>query len=887
MIDRKSTQHLSRTRCALRFALLLLLLVAPPSTADTTGLLGGVVRDADGIPLIGASVLVEGTVFGTMTDAAGEYVIAGLPPGSYAVTARMVGHAPSRVVEVGVAVGQLTRLDFDLEIDPSGTTEIRVTESRSRTLQDVPTTLHLLDLGDMRTLSSGNILRMIASSPGVVTHGGEMYVRGGRAGEVDYLLDGVSLRSPMDNRFDLELPLGAISNAAMMTGGLSVEYGNAMSGIVNLISEEGDETFEGGVAVRRGASTVATGGSAESVYMEQTDFETCRTGLTAVEGSVSGPEPITGILLPALGVEFPGILTMSAAGQVTVSGRDTLDTRGAWENAWRTDASGMARLTCRPGPRTGFSLGVLGAYRESGWNEWAWSRYHLPALIGSEPYLGGSQDFALPVRFSETAGLTCNATRLLGSGTTVKLTLGALRFQDWHRVRNPEGGWVGEGTNPVYWLTQYVPEELEQDSLGFYHSGVHPNVWMDSKAEVSTAMLDLDSNPSPRFRIKTGISATYYDLYQYSVYALGAGEVYLSQWDAWPHSGAAYVQGSFRFPGGVITTAGLRAEQFDANTVVPDPETGASRRVDAKWQISPRLGFSVPFSERSVFFTTFGHYFQMPPMYCLFLQTAYNFAEDRIVAGNPDLEPERTQLFESGIRYAVDEVTDLSISGYYKDITGLVSTEDHEEGTYYVFTNDRSHGMARGLELVLSRSPGERVSGDVSYCLSVAKGRYSSMLELYNYAQTGIVYISSEDNYLDWDQTHTAGASVALSCFEGEGPRIAGIRPFENSSLGLSFSFGSGVPYTLPPATGELVETNTERYPSNTQTDLTLSRRVELGPVDLELLLGIYNLFDRKNIVSIYDTALFHQTGDPTGTSGNPRAWSPARHFLLTAAVRW
>ena len=867
--------------------MLILSILSAPSGADTTGILGGVVSGVEGDPLIGATVLVDGTTLGTMTDSRGEYVIAGLPPGLYAVTARMVGRASSRVEGVRVAAGQLTRLDFIMEIDPSGNTEIIVTESRSSILEDVPSTLHLLDLSDVRTLSSGSILRMIASQPGVVTHGGEMYVRGGRAGEVDYLLDGVSLRSPMDNRFDLDLPLGAISNAAMMTGGLSVEYGNAMSGIVNLISEEGDEDFDGSITVRQGTSTVATGGSGEMAYMEEMDVESCRDGLTSIEGSISGPEPVTGILLPALGLDIPEVLSISAAGQVAVSGRDTLDTRGSWENGWRTDASGMARLTCRPGARTSFSLGLLGAYRESGWNEWAWSRYHLPAYIGSEPYIGGSQDFALPVRFSETSGLTLNAMRLLGSGTTVKLTLGAVRFQDWHRVRSPDGGWVGEGTNPIYWLSQYIPEIREQDSLGFYHTGIHPNVWMDSKATVATAMLDFDANPSTRLRYKAGLSAVYYDLYQYSVYALAAGNVYLSQWDAWPHSGAAYVQGSFRFPGGVITTAGLRAELFDANASVVDTEAGAAVPVDAKWQISPRLGFSVPFSDRSVFFTTFGHYFQMPPMYCLYLQTAYNFAEDRIVAGNPDLEPERTQMFESGVRYSLDRYTDLSISGYYKDISGLVSTEDHNEGTYYVFTNDGSHGMARGLEFSISRSPGGHLSGNLSYCLSVAKGRYSSMLQLYNYAQSGIVYISSEDNYLDWDQTHTVGANLELCSFESEGPRIAGIRPFENSRLGISWSFGSGVPYTLPPVSGELVETNTERYPSNMQTDLTVSRTLDVGPIDLEVLLGIYNLFNGKNVVSIYDTALFHQAGDPTGEMGNPRAWSPARHFLLTAEVRW
>jgi len=178
------SQHRDPKAVRFRFAVLLLLLTAPLA-ADTTGILAGVVSGSDGEPLVGASVLVEGTSLGAMTDNRGEYAIAGLPPGFYDVTARMVGRTASRAEEVQVAVGQMTRLDFELQVDVTGHTEITVTESRSSILQDVPTTLHLLDLENIRTISSGSLLEMIASQPGVVTPDGEMYVRGGRAGEVD------------------------------------------------------------------------------------------------------------------------------------------------------------------------------------------------------------------------------------------------------------------------------------------------------------------------------------------------------------------------------------------------------------------------------------------------------------------------------------------------------------------------------------------------------------------------------------------------------------------------------------------------------------------------------------------------------------------------------
>ena len=867
--------------------LFILLLFTCSATADTTGIIGGTVSDEDGKPLVGASVMINGTSLGTIVDAHGEYVIAGITPGRYSVTARMVGRSTSIMQSVLVIADQLSRVDFVLSEDLTGSTVITVEETRSNILQDVPATLHLMDFTEIRTKTSMNIVDIVSSQPGVVTSHGEMHVRGGRNGEVDYLLDGISIRSPIDNNFSLDLPLGAISNATLMTGGLGAEYGNSMSGIVNLIGKEGGDSYSGSLVVRYGDITTTSFDSGEQVLMEETDVEQCRTNLTGFEGTVSGPEPITANLLPSIGIRIPGHMTFSASGQISMSGRDTLDTRASWENNWQTDMSGVVKVTYRPLNRTSFAFTFLGSYREKGWNEWAWSRFHLPAYINDTAYLGRSQDYALPVLFSETSGLTFNATQLIGSESCLKLTLGYMKFQDWNRIRLQEGGYIGENTFPSYWFIQYEPEERIVDSLGFYHTGVHPDVWYDSKATVGSLMLGFDSNPNTRTRIKAGISAEYYDLYQYNVYAQDYRNVLVSQWDAYPHSGSGYLQGSYRFSGGVITTAGVRADMFNANTSILNTPTGEYERVETKWHISPRVGFSVPFSENSVFFSTYGHHFQLPSMKCLYLETSFNLAEDRIIAGNPDLNPEMTQIFEVGIRHFLDRFTEFSLAAYYKDITGLINTADHSEGTYYVFANDDSHGMVRGIEATLNRRAGSHISGQLSYALSVAKGKYSSMLARYNYSQMGVVFISNEDNYLDWDQTHTVSASVEVRSFESEGPEVGGIHFLENTRLGISWQYGSGMPYTLPPVEEELVETNTERYPCAMQTDITLSRVFSAGAVELNLVLGAFNLFNRKNVVHIYDTALYRTSGNPGGEMGNPRSWSPARHFMLSAGISW
>ncbi len=866
---------------------LLFLILSSTALAFSTGIIAGLVEDPDGVPLVGATVTIEGTPFGAMTSAQGEYVIPALDPGTYTVIARMVGRETSLVEGVTVQSDNTSRIDFQLGEDASGSTVIRVIASRSHILRDVPATAYQLDLSEMRTMTSSRIVDVIASQPGVVQQDGEIHVRGGRAGEVDYVMDGISLRSPIDNRFNFDLPVSAVSEATLMTGGLSIEYGNTLSGVVDIIGKEGGERFEGIMHGRFGDMTSGMLSSGEEVFMESIDVDQCRTGLMNGEFSLSGPEPLSELLLSSLGVDLPGEMTFSLTGQFSSSGGDNTDTRGNWSYNWHNDGSILAKLTYRPAPRARLSVSGLGSYREHGWNQWAWENYDDLSIVDGVLYLPGDYDFALPVMYGETGGAILNYSQLLSDNASVEFVLGHVLFQNWNRIHDPAGGCIGEEMIPAFWMAQYSPPSLVEDSLGFYYNGIHRNVWHDSKAEVTTCLLSADYTPNPRMRFKAGIAGNYYDLYQYNVYNLAPGTSYLSLWKAYPHSAAAYAQASYRFSGGAITTAGARADYFDANTTVFSFEEGGAVAVEPKVHLSPRLSFSIPFSERSLFFVTYGHYFQMPPMNSLYLQTSYSTGSDRVIAGNPDLEPELTTLFEMGIRQELDRYSDLAISFYNKDITGLVSTDDHSQGQFYTFINDESHGNVRGMETSLSRMTGSNLSGQVFYTLSVAKGRYSSMLSRYNYAQSGVFFESREDNFLDWDQTHQAGATVDYRTFQSEGPEIAGFFPFENSEVGVSWRYGSGTPYTLPPSGSQLLETNNQRKAFTMQTDITVSRGFDIGIGMIRLMAGIYNVFNRMNVVHVYDTGMYHTQGDPTGSMGNPRAWSPARHFLLSAVMSW
>jgi outer membrane receptor protein involved in Fe transport len=520
-----------------RPALLPLLLAAllPSLTqASTTGSIAGVVTDASGEPVVGASVVIAGTEFGAMTDPNGEYYIQNLVPDEYTLTARMVGMASYTIEGVTVLGNQMTRLDFRLDPVAVGETVIRVTEQRNIILQDVPSTIHVIDRSEIRSMPVAGVLDIVNRQAGIVSRGGSIHVRGGRAGEVAFLLDGVSLRSPVSNSFSSSIPLSAISETQVITGGLGAEYGNAMSGVVSMVTEEGGDEYTGSVRYRNGDFIGFSGEDIVHGYSEHSENDNFRGGANSVEVSFGGPEPLTEVLLPSIGIDIPGEVRFHVAGQFLVSGRDFQDSRGYWDNNWLDDWSGLSRLTYRPTSTTGISFTGHYTYRERGWDEWVWSRYAEPTYIEGNPILDQNPDYALPIRFDEVWGTSGALTQMLGEKTILGVRLSFNRFDHWRRIRLEDGGHLGEGFAPWDWFSYYVPEERLADSLGFIHTGVHESVSLDSRADVYTGAVDVTAMITPRFQLKVGVEGRYYDVYDYSVFAPEAGSVIVSQWDAYP-----------------------------------------------------------------------------------------------------------------------------------------------------------------------------------------------------------------------------------------------------------------------------------------------------------------------------------------------------------------
>ena len=129
----------------LRMLIALLVLPTLMFAQSTTAKLAGVVADADGNPLVGANVVVEGSNLGAATDQLGRYYILDVPVGDYNLRAEYIGY--TTVIEAGVStsVGFTTTVDFALDVASVAGQEVTVTRERPLINPNATNTTRVVD----------------------------------------------------------------------------------------------------------------------------------------------------------------------------------------------------------------------------------------------------------------------------------------------------------------------------------------------------------------------------------------------------------------------------------------------------------------------------------------------------------------------------------------------------------------------------------------------------------------------------------------------------------------------------------------------------------------------------------------------------------------------
>ena len=251
----------------LRLLLGLLILAIVSATAQNTGTLTGQVIDNQSLlPLEGATVIVEGTSKGVITDAEGYFILADLPPQTYNITTSYLGYTTQTKFNVIVKSVGTADLLFKLEENTQTLEEVIVAKSPFRTTKETPLSTQSLSAVEIETYPGGNndIAKVAQSLPGISPSIGgfrnDFIIRGGAPNETVYYLDGIEI--PNINHFSTQGSAGGpvgmlnvdfVREVTLSTSAFGAEYDNPLSGVLAFEQREGN-TQDFATKLRIGAS---------------------------------------------------------------------------------------------------------------------------------------------------------------------------------------------------------------------------------------------------------------------------------------------------------------------------------------------------------------------------------------------------------------------------------------------------------------------------------------------------------------------------------------------------------------------------------------------------------------------------------------------------------
>lgn len=215
--------------------LTLTLSIAAGPAAQTPPPLSGIVTDATGLPLPGATVAVAKSSGFVVTDERGAFTLAAVQPDAEIVVS-MPGFTERRL-KAPADRSQIQRIALAL----SGLSEV-VAVTAAAPPSAAQSIIPMSPLDIVRTPGTqADLMRALGTQPGVaqIDDGAGLFVRGGDVSEVLVLFDGVVVSHP----YRYESPTGGFrgavdpfltAGAAFTTGGFSAIYGNSLSAVVDL-----------------------------------------------------------------------------------------------------------------------------------------------------------------------------------------------------------------------------------------------------------------------------------------------------------------------------------------------------------------------------------------------------------------------------------------------------------------------------------------------------------------------------------------------------------------------------------------------------------------------------------------------------------------------------
>ncbi|MEW6510836.1 MAG: TonB-dependent receptor [Bacteroidota bacterium] len=180
---------------------------------------------------------------GASTDMDGYYFILNVPPGVYVVRASAVGfHAVSQRTPP-VEPDRTIIVNFQTTVATLPMEQVEVIAERPIIRQDVAATQEIIETERIEAMPVLRLDEFVGRIKGITlvtgAEGNGLSVRGGAIRETDIRLDGMSLQDPRTDNSYLALNSTTVQEMQVLTGGFEAKYGGIRSGLLNVVTREG------------------------------------------------------------------------------------------------------------------------------------------------------------------------------------------------------------------------------------------------------------------------------------------------------------------------------------------------------------------------------------------------------------------------------------------------------------------------------------------------------------------------------------------------------------------------------------------------------------------------------------------------------------------------
>jgi outer membrane receptor protein involved in Fe transport len=840
--------------------------------AQVSGKLTGTIRDENNQPLAGANVFVDGTNIGAASDFEGRYTILNLRAGTYKLKVRFIGYKTYVIENVRISADQTKVINVDLEPESITGEEVIIVAKKPLVEFNQTSSVASINKDEIQSLPVQSLNEIVNLQAGVV----DGHFRGGRIGEVQYQIDGVSVINPYNNSSILEIDKSMIEEVQVISGTFDAKYGQAMSGVVNAVLKTGREKFE-----FSGETYFGDYFTTNKRYPNNSNYDPL--SIQNYQLSLSGP---TG--LP----------------QTTffINGRKYYNESWLFGKRMFTpfDENDFEKKIFNP---TGDNKLVPMNYTD----EWS-----VQAKLTNQSVKNLQFNYQLTANNSERKyynhgfrlnpdGTPKNYSNSVSHGIAFTHTLSDMMFYKLNFRQNYFNytSYVYKDLMDSAYLKAGQPKSdanykdgavIQGVDLGRFKQETNSFVikgdftWQFDKSNLIELGVEGQSSKitfgAPGFFVTTNIDGVEVLKPVYQFPRLPGLKTY------YPKQFSSYLQDRIEI-GDLILRAGLRFEYFDAaskmpsdlanpaNTIVGAPE---SKLVDTKvkYALAPRLGLSFPLTVSSSVYFSYGHFYQLPSLNLLYSNSDYSLLDQLQaggisygVMGNPDLNPELTIQYEFGFKQAVSDFLGVQLAFFYKDIRDLLGVEfvsTYTAAEYAKFTNV-DFGSVYGATLSIFQRNIGYFNTSLDYTLQFAQGNSSDPRETANRAASG-QDPRPRDIPFGWDQRHTLNISSVYSV-----PN--------NFSVSAIFRYGSGQPYTpeIGSGFGALLETNSGVKDPFVLLDLRAEKYFDFNFINFSLFARIINVLNNHFVNGF----VFNSTGSPdytlTPEASRSTLYDPSRFY--------